>query len=170
MKKILIIAFCFISSLFSASRDEELIRSAKDDNFAQVEKLLKAGANPNGARLSIVIDRAKKKFDFTDYDGPVYARPWDPPYIKTRIKGMVLDATCLFFALDNDNFEMVTLLIQYNADMNALITFEGQEIIEDTEIPDQAKVSIITHNKTEPAGKLHLFLKKLLGLNWAWGV
>ncbi len=106
-------------------------------------------------------------WDVSQWDDPVYAKPSvNPPSIATRIQGKVLDATCLFFALDNRNMDMVGLLIRYNADMSALITFEGQEVIESKEDQNNSKHVIKNHHIVEITGTLRRMLGTMLGLRY----
>lgn len=170
MKKFL---YCILYATFfciDGSIHDQLLIAVKLDKINEVKRLLRAGANPNGARCEVIVDREKHKceWDLSHWDDPAYTKPWvEPAYISTRIKGTILDATCLFCALDNRNIEMARVLVFNNADISALITFEGQEIIEDKSDPQNPKIAIRNHTITQIAGILHETLGQLIGLEYA---
>ncbi len=165
MKKITLIICCTAFSLF-ASMNEELLNAVRADDNETAKRLLEGGANPNAHKVDVTIERYKIKPDLTQYSDDAQGReaPRDNPNEKVFIKGKISQASCLFFALDNNNMEMASLLMLYNVDYKALITFKGVEIIEEIVSACRRTKEVKKHSITQTAGALSQTLRDMLGL------
>lgn len=152
----------------NASLNDQLLDAVKADDIVKAEKLLKQGANPNAAYVDVIIKkRIRTKFlrtSLNEYDDFRYCI-FDHPDIHRYYEGVIKNVPCLFFALDNENTAMITLLLRHYVNISAEITFEGQEIVVDTSEPNAPKTSITKLLITDIVAKVHSELKDLLNLH-----
>ena len=122
MKKMLILSLTLSTSFIFAQKTvhDQLMDAVQKNDLAKAYAAIAAGANVNLPLLNIPV-----RHDV----------PHDPdPYINDseeseHIYGNIFNATCLLVALLNNNSQMVSLLVENKANINACITFRGKQHI-----------------------------------------
>ncbi len=159
MKKILILSLGMIVSSLNATDAlkpaiDPLMLAVKKDDIERVKELIAAGADVNRPRMEVPVNRSVPMQSLMAIGYPI---------VSKSVQGKIVNAPCLLIALLNKSMRMVTLLVEHNADINALVSFEAKE----TEIRHIQGDCCGTHDtvstrnirRTEPVWKMMLDLQ-----------